>query len=951
MLDQRLEAHFGALRGQRDDEAGSELPVFALEHGLSELELSLLSTAVKEAIGRGHLPIIASLPFVVYAAEVGYDYSGDEYWQTFGQRTPGWSDIEDRDFFRRGFQRFASRFRGAIPVGPWAEHFSIICWPITHAVLPTDLQQQLVRLIFEYRTGLTGDLLADPLALGRRLASRTSHYSSRFRYFAQNTALLGQVAAALLSPENESSPYLLDSTLQRIVSSLSTHHQAREWLRDAKTTANRVRTSGFRRPSSADGSTSAGQSMERLPRAADPGVLVQLSEQGWAAYLQLPDLSALAEQLPDLHEQLGRTRVRMAGRASPLARGRLLVSDQRVPLERWPEHQAPLLQLEGDSQAAANRLLADQCVLSPGPAWLFRIREPGLATEVRGKVIRPGFAYVLLVRANLPTEGRPSWVVPAACATAGVTAFAVQAPAVLDDDDSAALASLGIGVLADVSVRPVGVIPAEWDGQGSVTSLMADDVVIAIESGRAVTRCIVRLDAQPQLLDWPSGETELLLGLTDLDLGVHTIDVALLSDETDGSVAEGSLSIAVRTAPSPSSGGSPRAGLTLLADPPVPAMSDVWEGRAPIELLGPVGAEVTLTASLEAIRGRVLAKEQIKLQTPLDPLAWSATPARQLRASKVLQPHYDEADVLTLRASSSELGTVELRCERRFSPLRWVLRRDRTGPYARLVDNTEGSSAEVVRFPFASPATPEPVDPTDLTILRWPAGGLLRARTTNSQALVVMPPHVHGDLGELREVLATPEVPSGPRTGAEMLALMDLCAQWATASLPGDPFAEYERRSVLRALTVGVVSLAAGGRWSHLEQRSRQSDSYVFQDLREGVGVEDYQRGIADAISRRLGGWHALDPEKRAHEFGSVLATFSYRTHVRDDATRVAEFLLRAASEPSSLEGWPADDKASLVERVMVSPMLIRAARFVVLSIHLDSDDDSGSTYRGWSWA
>ena len=952
VLDQRLEAHFAALRSERDEEAGSELPVFALEHGLSELELSLLSTAVREAVGRGHLPIIASLPFVVYAAEVGYDYSGDEYWQTFGQRTPGWSEIEDRDFIRRGFQRFASRFRGAIPVGPWAQHFSIICWPITHAVLPTDLQHQLVRLIFEYRSGLTGDLLADPPALGRRLAARTSHYSSRFRYFAQNTALLGQVAAALLSPENEASPYLLDSTLQRIANSLSTHHQAREWLRDAKATANRVRTSGFRRTSPASASASAGQSIERLTRAVDPEVLVQLSEEGWAAYLRLPDLSVLAEQLPDLHEQLSHTRVRLAGRASPLARGRLLVGDQRVPLEEWPDHRTPLLQLDGDSMEPANQLLADQCVLSPGPAWLFKIREPGLATEVRGKVVRPGFAYVLLVRANLPTESRPSWVTPAPCATAGVSAFAVQAPTVLDDQDSAALASIGIGVLADISVRPAGIIPAEWDGEGGVTSLMGDDVVIAIESGRAVTRCIVRLDGEPQLLDWPSGQPELLLGLTDLGAGVHTVDVALLSDEADGAVAEGSLSIAVRTAPSPSSGGTPRAGLILLADPPAPAMGDVWEGRAPIELLGPVGAEVTLTATLEGIRGTVLAKDKVKLQTPLDPVAWSAAPARQLRSSKVLQDHYDEADVLILTASSPQLGSVELRCEREFSPLRWVVRHDRTGPYARLVDNTEGNSAEVTRFAFASPATPEPVDPggTALTMLRWPAGGLLRARANDSQALVIMPPHVHGDLGELREALATPEVPIGPRTATEMLSLMDLCTQWATASLPGDPFAEYERRSVLRALTAALVSVAAGSRWSHLEQRGGRSDSYVFQDLRDGVGMEDYQRSIADAISRRLAGWHALVPEKRAHEFGAVLATLSYRTHVRDGAARVAEFLLRAASDPSSLESWPADDKASLVEQVLVSPMLIRAARFVVLGIHLDSDDDSGSTYRGWSW-
>ncbi len=949
VLHQRLEAHFGALRSQRDEGAGTEFPVFALEHGLSDLELSLLSTAVKDAVGGGHLPMVASLPFVVYAAEVGYDYSGDEYWPMFSQRTPGWS-YEGHDFIRRAFQHFATRFGGAVPAGPWAAHFSVICWPITHAVLPADLQRHLVRLLFDYRTGLTGDLLADPPALGKRLAARTSNYSSRFRYFAQNTALLGQVAAALLSPENEPSPYLVESALQRIVSSLSAHHQARQWLRDAKSTANRVRTSGFRpRPSA---NSPSAQPVERLPRAADPGVFVQLSEHGWVAYLQLPDLSLLAEQLPDLHERLGRTRVRLTGRASPLARGRLLAGDQRIPLDEWPTAQLPLLQFEGDSLASANRLLADQCVLSPGPAWLFRVREPGLASEVRGKVVRPGRSYLLLVRADLPTDGRPAWVVPAPCATAGVSAFYLQAPAILDESDTATLASLGIGVLADVSVRPAGIIPSDWDGQGSLTSLAGDDVVVAIESGRTVAQCIVRLDGTTEMLDWPPDENELFVGLSGLDVGAHVVDVALLSAGVDGAVAEGSLSVIVRTTPVRSSGGSLREGLMLLADPPAPVMGDVWEGRSPIELLGPTGAEVTVTARLEGIRGGVLATDRVKLCTPVDTATWSKIAAPQFRGSRALQDCYDEADVLTLVASSPDLGSVELRCEREFLPLRWVLRRDRTGPYARLVDNTDGSTADVTRYAFGSPASAEPLDPGSSDVLRWPAGGLLRARANAFQTLIIMPPHVHGDLSDLRDALAAPAIPSRPRSAEGMLSLMDLCAQWATASLPGDSFAEYERRRVLRVLTAGVVSVAAGTRWSQLERRSARSDNFVFQELREGVGAEDYQRGIADAISRRLGTWDALDPEKRAHEFGSVLATFSHRTHVRDDAGRVGEFLLRAASEPSSLESWPANEKASLVDRVITSPVLIRAARFTVLGIHLDSDDDDpASTYRGWSWA
>jgi len=90
---ERLEVHFAALRAERDEEAGPAFPIFALEHDLGETEFGWLKTAVRDAVRRRHLPAGASLPFVVYAAEVGYDYAGEEFWQTFSARTPGWSDM------------------------------------------------------------------------------------------------------------------------------------------------------------------------------------------------------------------------------------------------------------------------------------------------------------------------------------------------------------------------------------------------------------------------------------------------------------------------------------------------------------------------------------------------------------------------------------------------------------------------------------------------------------------------------------------------------------------------------------------------------------------------------------------------------------------------------------------------------------------------------------------
>ncbi|GAC1340776.1 MAG: hypothetical protein NVSMB29_10150 [Candidatus Dormibacteria bacterium] len=87
-LHQKLAAHFARLRTDRDHYS-DRLPIFALEHGLSEADMDLLRGEVCSAVRRNELSVEAWLPFVVYAAaEIGYEYSGDEYWQTLSRGHP-----------------------------------------------------------------------------------------------------------------------------------------------------------------------------------------------------------------------------------------------------------------------------------------------------------------------------------------------------------------------------------------------------------------------------------------------------------------------------------------------------------------------------------------------------------------------------------------------------------------------------------------------------------------------------------------------------------------------------------------------------------------------------------------------------------------------------------------------------------------------------------------------
>lgn len=82
--NERLDKHFAELRANRE---GSGLPVFALEHGLSRKEFSELSGYLIGQL-KNHARLAPDwLAWVVYGAELGYDFDGQEYWSSFEHRT------------------------------------------------------------------------------------------------------------------------------------------------------------------------------------------------------------------------------------------------------------------------------------------------------------------------------------------------------------------------------------------------------------------------------------------------------------------------------------------------------------------------------------------------------------------------------------------------------------------------------------------------------------------------------------------------------------------------------------------------------------------------------------------------------------------------------------------------------------------------------------------------
>lgn len=933
-LHERLHAHFGRLRDAR---AAVGAPVFALEHGLAPAEVALLREDVTTVIDEGHVPVEAWLPFVVYATEIGYDFSGDEYWQTFESRTPGWTMGGDRSYLRQRFLEFKEMFSGAEPAGPWAKNFSIICWPITHAVLPADLQRHLARLLFEYRRALTSDLLADPEELGRQLAARSFHTSSRFQHFSQNAGLLGRVAASLLLGENDQSPFLLTSTLNRIVADLSDERAARRWLHGARTAAARLRTRGFLPTTSSK--SNGGRDGVPLAPLTDPKLSLQKEVNGWIAFIEVPDLSVLAGRFPEVVDELGRRRTVLAGVAgAPIARTRLLYSGQRFRLGEWPSASEPLLKVEGGERV--NSILADQSVLPPGP-WLFGVRAPGYATEVRSKRVRPGGEYILLSEDAAP-PGLPEWISAVAVETGRVHAYEMRVPPVLDAEHVASLQRVGIAAQADLEVRPIGLVPASWDGQGHAEWLTGEKTVLAVSSTHGVKKSIWVLDDQPVVIPWPDGETQVFIEIDDLSVGRHEVLVSLFGPD-DAVVAEEAMVLDIRPPRPRPEGGTGQEGLMILATPVSPTLNELWDGEAVVEVRGPPGVEAGIELTLRDRSGAKVALVKAAARLPVDARDWAGLFERILRRDETVQKVFDEVEMCEVQVSHADLGAVALRCERPFAALRWAAGRDGLGPFLRLIDNTDGNRVDISLYDFSSPDRPETVTVDEHSHLRFGPGGLAVASVGAASASMILPPTVR-HLGDFQPA---PQLSAGRASLDGIAERIKLAGRWGVASRSSDPFGEFGRVKVLRLLTSDLAGLIGGHQWSALERRVAEKEDVSEEVLLGAIGSKPHQRAVAHDVSRWTEHLVSASPEERAESFATSLAAHA---RFRSEDQRFAEFLLRLASAPDLLGGMDAEELSVQLQRVLRAPFLIRAARCLVLAIESRANDEMPATFGGWAW-
>lgn len=962
----RLASHFEALAARRHSGSGTP-PVFALEHGLDDAEIELLSRTVRTYI-RSYTPSWQHrLPWIVYAAECGYGYSGNEYWQTFEAETPGWKARGDRYWIRKCYRWFQGTYGGARPSGRWAGHFTLICWPITHAVLPKDLQRQLARVLYEIRSSFSQAVFTDPSTLGQLVATRSWTASKRFQHFVQERQLVGQIAAALLLEGESGTDSLLDApTLKRISRDLDKERRGREWLRAARYSAReRARVRGLAREPIRP--TRPRRTEEARAEIADLGieprlVLRPIDVEGtsWSVSIEIPDLSSLVQRFPDTQPVLTQSRCRVAGyEGRPIARGRFLYGAQRLALSRWPAPDEVFLQFE-QRHPDLEFLLRAECLLRPGPPWLFRIASDGLAYECRGLRVRPGQRYVVLAT---QVAAFADVVNPVDVSCRGIRGTRLNLPSAVGSRLEDVIRDLGLMQSRLIEVWPAGLAPAYWDGEGHSEWLAGDRPTLGIQSDHALGMIRVSLDGQPapplELTRVPPGEP-IFVQMPPLPVGLHTmrVDAAAVGDTNTENLGHLNVAMSVREAPHWHHGVDPSGPLSVRIDPVTPTLEELWDGQIDIEVLGPRGRAVKCDTSL-LHRGKEKPAVCMvgRLELPITPNKWAYYFENNIRTKKEMQRKYDAAHACRVYFDAGELGTIELLCEREFVPLRWALvgKRNRK-PVVQLIDDS--GRAEIPRvshYTLENPAAEACLDFAWEYEVSAPGGLYLASQGSFSAGIIA----VLRRLQSFGDLTSSPVIRSRPRSLTTVLEAVDLGHKWASARSSGDILSVTSRRKTLRVIIRHVIGLIGGEVWARAEADFEEGGGRDLSILMRAVTRRSGERPFASTLAREATvlaqastGERVNRFAKLAREYG-VLSEREGDSSVLHDPEWIAELSLRFASNPRDAVTWAAADWRAAASRLMEVPIVARAARFVVLATHNCSDSSAtpGEVYAGWTWS
>ena len=825
-VEAALQEHFQRLCDSKGRGANAS-PLFAIEHGLDGETVASLGDRLGSSLrDLGYMSPKHQLTWVVHAAERGYNFTGLEYWNSFAQATPGWLPHGNRQTLRDYFEAFSKRYRGVHPSGGWAHHYKYICWPIAHALLPRDLQVQLMQAVYRARHYLYIALRQPDEYLGQLVAHFAYYPTHRFVLFLRDKRLAGWIVRTLLRGDDVASG-LEPMTLARIVKDLKSEGHARAWLTESRGVYQQhlVRPQGghLGMPASPwlpdfsrvrdEAATTTRREPELEPRLS----LIRTATDEWTPVITIPTFVHLATGNDQLLDHLETNRVGVPCHGPKMGPATALLSP--AGLERtmtsWPADRICLVRFDW-ALPVVDEIVKMSCQLRPASLWLFRVGSDGRAAHVLGTAVRPGERYVVVVRdaSKLPALWHPHRI-----ACEGVSAAYVEIPDPVGTAFQARLQQAGLSAVYGVSISPVGAVPVGWSPQSLGEWLSTQTPCFRLHRDHEFTHYSVGIEGQPTTVIACGSAVEQIVSLVGLREGRHDIVISTHAGAPGtgaGSKRIGSakLSIVVRQPSSFAPGRQPLQAMLVTCAPTTPTFAEFISGRVSLRVDGDATREVVVRLDLLDAAGEVLSAIPIcKQHLPIG--------GKDLREAvgRTLHHGSEELDLLNFEAAQivvdgGDLGLRRIVLQQVVQPLRWTYLQEKAKATLQLVDDLENSVVRVRTASFERPAqwrvisTNQAGSGIDVAA----SDGLYVATNATVEACVVVSPPRVGKGFDLFRVSINPTDLPGT-----LLETLETYRLWASARVCG-LISRYRQRHVLQALQDHGIGMVAGRRWREQEQ-------------------------------------------------------------------------------------------------------------------------------------
>lgn len=946
----RLERHFRSLATLRNSVG---LPLFALEHGLSQDELTEVRTLIIEQASTAKPLPKYWLPWIIYATEIGYSYAGEEYWQSFSEQTPGW-DSDYRAILKNWFIEFETTYHGYKPSGPWAEQFTIISHPITHAILPKYLQKQFASVLYQlqYELARLSDL--DSASVERLLTCYQYNRSTRFDTFLQQKELAGRIAIGLLDPDqSDKRTPIQQDVLRRIISDLDQGRKAGGLLKEAKRTIDRFKGIGHGvGPSLKQAKFDSLEQPTNHPIQINmcPEIFLRYSGSNkWAVVMEVPNLSSLATINQDLMAFVKDSRCQLAGSTDKKPAGWTISGSRLGVVKSWPNNNEPLIKFE-QQNTDIERLIQENCRMPVGPIWLFRINTDGLARRVKGLNVYPNAKYILASANDLSTSTN-SFIGTCELDCQGIHATHITVPENISSDQMESLKSLGLEVARTIYIWPAGIPCRKWDGEGQSEWLTTESPRFGMMHDHPVESYSAELNREVQTTVIPNGPGQpVFIELSPLPVGQYVLRVnahRISKSDNNDDIIEGYIELNVREPRPWVPRMSAHTGFIATLDPYDADLDEFWKNDVNLSVHGPEGYNLKCMLTLYDGRGNELLHIQVggAMKFPITPSKWHKQFNQFLKKHQHIYSKYLEASSCALELQGDELGHYNIEFYRTIRPIRWVAREQNTDIMLRLVDDMDVGPSEIIcqEFSMNHPTRSKTYDASDMLggIIPEPPGGLFITKHDHHEDAIII--SSLSDNQDFHALGINPDFSDIANGGIPIDIALSILARWKSARHIGI-IPEYRLSKVTNGLLHALYEKLCGQNWAKVETafiedpKSQQGRDNLQERIGENSAFTEALRmnfTILQSYPDEITKWY----------------TDALRRHNISDDSRLCRFALHLACEAHTLtEAYRDDDLRVIIHKARSDPQVLRGARYMALLYDTSDQGSSNSMHRRQRW-